>query len=836
MHDAATVFLFVFGQNLASIDLPDRLDELEFDSHVEADAFWCFSALMSEVRDLFDFDGIDHTAAGLHISNTRGQADTAASKENEGIAGALKQLSVRLQWLDQDLWDLLCSLSLDPRAPLYSFRWLISLLSTELHPGTTALVWDKLLTETGTRNPRLLSHDSTSKIDFLIDASCAMLVTIREDIFKAARPREGDHERRDNPYRRVIVMLLNYPQRTNMADVLSLALSYRLRRITSSLTGDAPRTMPEPPRTPIKGPRSSLLDNLGLSPAVKSWLPSNANDNLPPRAGTNGNASPSPGSNSVLSRYATQFSSNDTVSNLSRKGSVWAAKALKTWNQATLPPTASADPPNSPPNGSDPYTISRNGTIKPIHKAGQSEQETRHGRPNGPQSSPSLSARSADDSPAASGRRSLLLVDRSPSPSHSSRLSQTGLEPEAAGDVSASSATSALSSTSVASSLEGMIAAVRRKHNTVSAPPPPRAPPKQLILSGAKTRSATNSISSSGQDSPALSRSRFSPPQSQMGSPSLSPRGQATHAHVHARGESNSTFSSLASLEEESRHSRRDSILSNGSSRASDRLGNRRATLGYRTGPTSGLNRTTSLSRRVSRPSSIGYNRSPAQRHNAGTPSLSDNTIATFLQADASEDAPEQTQQTAMSATGTSPLPALALHPPPIQEATTPVSPPTDEQVEPSLSRNDTIRPKPSCLARTGTVTATGRTHQSSDPTQSQFQTSPSPSSPPLLNHSYHAPTERNIPLQPPRGTVVSSTSPSPSASPPASSSPSPSRTPSCNFSHSSDEPISEDAILAQLNQADQEDDYDAAHSSGEEDMLFTNQAVTSLSHRLSRV
>lgn len=770
MHDAAAVFLYVFGQQLQDADAPEDFGQLGLEEHVEADVFWCFSALMSEVRDLFDFDGIDHGKAGLHISNTRAQPVSASSKENEGISGALKQFSVRLQWLDQEVWSLLCSLSLDPRLPLYSFRWFVSLLSTELRPRAVALVWDNLLAETGARSPDLANVESTSKIDFLIDVSCAMLATIRDQLFAAARPQDGDGGQHEDSYRRVMMLLLNYPRRTNMIEVTTLALSYRQRRLTSSLTGDAPRSPAEvAPRTPSKGPRSSLLGSFGLSPAANSWLQSPSPSASP---ASNGESSFSSMARGNLSRYATQLSSNDTVSNLSRKGSVWAAKALQSWNRAASPSASEAADSS---NSNELYTVSRNGTIKPANKGTDVDVHRSPRSPHLSHGSPSFSVVSSDDSMQHSKRRSLLLVDQSPSPHRSPRMGQSTFEE----DVGDASNVSNSSGASVASSLEGMFAAVRRKHS--SAPTPPRVPPKQLMLSGATSLSTP---STRAHTSPThLARGQLSPHESPGGgSPSMSHRAFGPRAH--ARGESASTFSSLASLEEEGVRSRRDSIVST-SSRASDRLANRRAPLGYNNAGTSRLSRTTSASRRVGRPSSLMYQSSGpgTTRHEPRAQSISDNTIATFLRGSAF---PDLDYDRTSNVPPPSELVLDGTEPNAVSEVSEPVSEERKGLVPsaPALSRNDTIKPK---LPAVSTVSSACAGKEDLTPVEPS-----SPRTPTLLT-------------RPP---------------------------PSPRMPSSSEDAITEDALLAQLDQ----DDDDFGPSGGEEDMLFTTDGVTKLSARLAQV
>lgn len=65
MNEIVFIFLYAFGSGTAGATAgssdSDHADVMtEWTAHAEADAFWCFSALIGEVRDLFDFDALDH--------------------------------------------------------------------------------------------------------------------------------------------------------------------------------------------------------------------------------------------------------------------------------------------------------------------------------------------------------------------------------------------------------------------------------------------------------------------------------------------------------------------------------------------------------------------------------------------------------------------------------------------------------------------------------------------------------------------------------------------------------------------------------------------------------
>lgn len=145
MNEVAFVILYVLGNSSKSTSTPiqnslstsnSNFSEEELESkglgepnctfHSEADAFWCFSALIGEVRELYEFDEIDHREAGLKIRNERcgddgvvkrfgngngngENGDEGRKKGETGMAGALKRFSRRLFWLDEELWKALVS-------------------------------------------------------------------------------------------------------------------------------------------------------------------------------------------------------------------------------------------------------------------------------------------------------------------------------------------------------------------------------------------------------------------------------------------------------------------------------------------------------------------------------------------------------------------------------------------------------------------------------------------------------------------------------------------------------------------------------------------------------
>ncbi len=85
----------------------------DYAEDAEADSFFCFTALMSEIRDNFQ--------------KTLDQSEL-------GVLAQIRQLNVLLRSKDAELWQDLEDKNMNPQ--FYSFRWLTLLLSQEFElPG-----------------------------------------------------------------------------------------------------------------------------------------------------------------------------------------------------------------------------------------------------------------------------------------------------------------------------------------------------------------------------------------------------------------------------------------------------------------------------------------------------------------------------------------------------------------------------------------------------------------------------------------------------------------------------------------------------------------------------
>lgn len=200
------------------------IDLADLNTHAEADAFWCFSALIGEMRELYDFERVEQQSRA-----------TAALSDHQpslsGMAGALRKFSLRIKWLDPSLWRDLQTSSLDPRLPYYSLRWLACLLSTELSLPSVLRIWDALLAEQET-----LGGTGSAKIEFLIDVCASMMLHIKH---RLPRSGERDIDLETEGFSFGMRVLQEYPD-DDIAPVMEVATMIRQRRLAADLTGDGP--------------------------------------------------------------------------------------------------------------------------------------------------------------------------------------------------------------------------------------------------------------------------------------------------------------------------------------------------------------------------------------------------------------------------------------------------------------------------------------------------------------------------------------------------------------------------------------------------------------------
>ncbi|ORZ26226.1 rab-GTPase-TBC domain-domain-containing protein [Absidia repens] len=131
--------------------------------HAEADTFFVFTILMSDVRDHF-VRSLDQDAS-------------------TGIHGTLFRLQQRLAWYDRALWRDLQRKNV--KEPYYAFRWITVLFTQEWNLPDVIRLWDSLLAERGMQSIHGGSGGTTdTHFEFLLDFSVAMLVCVRQELLK----------------------------------------------------------------------------------------------------------------------------------------------------------------------------------------------------------------------------------------------------------------------------------------------------------------------------------------------------------------------------------------------------------------------------------------------------------------------------------------------------------------------------------------------------------------------------------------------------------------------------------------------------------------------------
>ncbi|XP_058463666.1 TBC1 domain family member 13 [Malaya genurostris] len=121
---------------------------LEYRQYAEADCFYCFTALMGEIRDFF-IKTLDESEGG--------------------IKGMMAKLSNMLQEKDVEVWVRLKEQELYPQ--YYSFRWLTLLLSQEFPLPDVLRIWDSVFAD-------------EKRYEFLVKVCCAMIILLREQILE----------------------------------------------------------------------------------------------------------------------------------------------------------------------------------------------------------------------------------------------------------------------------------------------------------------------------------------------------------------------------------------------------------------------------------------------------------------------------------------------------------------------------------------------------------------------------------------------------------------------------------------------------------------------------
>ncbi|PKI85891.1 hypothetical protein MVES1_000662 [Malassezia vespertilionis] len=309
--------------------------------YAEADAFWCFSLLMGELRELYDFG---HSDASTFAAMRQLTDASPASPQlrNNGMAHALFSFSERLHMLDSRLADFLDEHGLDPRLPYYSLRWLACVYATEFSLDGVMLLWDVLFAETVQGQT-----DRHGKIAMLLDVGCAMLLHIRGQLYQAAVPSTDrlsmpsfpgsyDSPRDEHPpldtFQRIMQLLQSYPE-NNVRTILGVAQGIQQHAAAQHTQATLPRdavARRAPQKPACRASRGTPLQERLAATVQKSLHtpPLRAASFPPPPPDPSSPMSPIGSGASFLRKYTEAFQSSDAAASMSKASTNLAAKAL----------------------------------------------------------------------------------------------------------------------------------------------------------------------------------------------------------------------------------------------------------------------------------------------------------------------------------------------------------------------------------------------------------------------------------------------------------------------------------------------------------------------------
>ncbi|XP_077564296.1 TBC1 domain family member 13-like isoform X2 [Haemaphysalis longicornis] len=156
----------------------------EWRRHAEADCFFCFTGLMSEIRDFF-IKTLDESSSGIGAMMER--LMQLLRRRDDRLYGHLRQLQVEPQY--------------------YSFRWIMLLLSQDFPLPDVLRIWDSLFAD-------------PKRFSFLIYICYAMLSKLRDKLMMGDFPSN-------------IKLLQNFPD-VDVSELIAEALSAQQKDLTSS--------------------------------------------------------------------------------------------------------------------------------------------------------------------------------------------------------------------------------------------------------------------------------------------------------------------------------------------------------------------------------------------------------------------------------------------------------------------------------------------------------------------------------------------------------------------------------------------------------------------------
>lgn len=325
----------------------------------EADAFWCFSLLMGDFREVYDLGMMDTTS----VSDWRDKEDEYAlppSWLSSGLCVTLQQCSATLRDVDPTLWTFLAEHSLDPQWPWYSYDWVLTLFAGYLPEPMVLEIWDVLFAESSVT----MSSSTNVHIDMLVDLCCAMLMVVRDELLHLLLAEAETDPRATSMdlHARGMALLRSYPIHS-ARPIISMALQLREQRHASlppvpteaqrrasrlqeRLAASVQRGLQSPSQRSLSGPASDVSSDASQTRVDE------AADSTPTRRVSSGR---SPASQ-ILQRYSHAIQDSDTIASVSKAGTNLAAKALA-WRKPSTDPwttperirsTTSPRPPSAP--------------------------------------------------------------------------------------------------------------------------------------------------------------------------------------------------------------------------------------------------------------------------------------------------------------------------------------------------------------------------------------------------------------------------------------------------------------------------------------------------------
>lgn len=137
--------------------------DLEWRQHAEADCFFCFTNLMSDIRDFF-IKTLDDSSTGIQALMIK--LNNRVEEVDQAVADQLQQQGIKMQY--------------------FAFRWLSLMLSQEFSLPDVLTLWDALLTD-------------NSRTKLLINVCTSMLCLVRDSLLQ-------------NDFASNMKMLQNYPE------------------------------------------------------------------------------------------------------------------------------------------------------------------------------------------------------------------------------------------------------------------------------------------------------------------------------------------------------------------------------------------------------------------------------------------------------------------------------------------------------------------------------------------------------------------------------------------------------------------------------------------------